>query len=192
MAQINLLKQAVPEVNLWTSLPKIFAKVFLGVFILLVVYYGWLVMDSKQVAKKIIAVQVQIVDAKKEGLNMPHREEVLVRQQQLLAASQVVANHLYCTGLLPELAKVTYNKARYKSIRVGTDGLLTMTGTVPTLEDLDKYLQVFDLPAFNQHFSNIRIGGYTKIQSKDNNSNVDFDLLMNYDPGLIQYKPSDK
>ena len=177
---------------MWATAPKIIVKVFLTVFIILAAYYVWLVIDSKNIAKRIINTQARINEEKKEGLNLPKREEVLVRQQQLQGVSGVVANHLYWTKFLPELARVTFNKAHYSNIKVGTDGVLTMAGNVPTIGDLDKYLQVFDLPAFNKYFSDIRIGGYNKIQGQDNNSTVYFDVMMKFNPELIQHKASNK
>ncbi len=192
MAQINLLKQSVPEKNLWTILPNIFAKVLLVLLVLLAAYYGWKVLESKNIAKSIRALELKISEEKREGLTLPKRDEVLVRQQQLQALNQVVENHLYWTQIFPELARVTFNKAHYSSIKIGADGILNMTGTVPTINDLDKFLQVFDLPAFNKHFSDIRIGGYNKIQGQDNNSTVDFDVMMKFNPELIKYKGSDK
>lgn len=189
MAQINLLKQTAPQRNLWTVIPKFFASVLLVVLIILVLYYGWLIIESKKVASNIINVQAQINEEKKIGLNMPKRDEVLVRQQQLQGINEAVGNHLYWTQLLPELARVTLKSASYSNIKVGTDGKISMTVKVPTIGDLDKYLQVFDLPAFNKNFSDVRIGGYYKVQSEDNSSTINFDVMMKYNPDVIQYKP---
>lgn len=192
MAQINLLKQTAPEINLWSMIPRIFAKVFLVAIILLVAYYGWLVVDSKRVAQSILDTQTLINKEKQEGLNLPKRQEVLVRQQQLQAVNEAVANHLYWTQLLPELAKVTFNQVHYSSIKADTEGLVTMNGSVPTIRDLDKYLQVFDLSDYNKNFSDVRIGSYSKTQGADNNTTVDFDVLMKFNPEVIQYKASNK
>lgn len=192
MAQINLLKQAVPGINWWSMAPRIFAKILLVAFVLLVAYYGWLVLESKKISQNILDTQIKINQEKKEGLDMPKRQEVLVRQQQLEAVNQAVENHLYWTQLLPELAKVTFNQVKYSSIKVGTDGLISIVANAPTISDLDKYLQVFDLPDYNKNFSDVRIGGYTKTQGKENNSSVDFDVLMKFNPEVIQYKGSGK
>jgi cell division protein FtsB len=192
VAQINLLKQAVPEVNMWSMVPRIFAKVFLVALVLLVAYYGWLVVDSKRVTQSILDTQALITKEKQEGLNLPKRQEVLVRQQQLQAVNEAIGNHLYWTQLLPELARVTFNQVHYSSIKVDTDGLVTMNGSVPTIGDLDKYLQVFDLSDYNKNFSDVRVGGYTKMQGADNNTTVDFDVLMKFNPEVIQYKGNNK
>ena len=189
MAQINLLKQASPQQSLWTVLPKIFASIFLVVLIILAAYYGWLIIESKKIASNIINVQAQINEEKKTGLNMPKRDEVLIRQQQLQGVNEAVANHLYWTQLLPELARVTLKSASYSNIKVGTDGKISMTVKVPTIGDLDKYLQVFDLPAFNKNFSDLRIGGYYKVQGEGNSSTINFYVMMKYNPDVIQYKP---
>ncbi len=188
MAQINLLKQAAPERNLWTILPKVFAKILLAVLVVLLAYYGWLILESNKVAKNIVSVENQIVEQKKTGLNMPKRDEVLIRQQQMQGITDVVNSHVYWSKLLPALAKVTLKKASYSNIKVGTDGVLTMGVNVPTVADLDKYLQVFDLPAFNENFSDVRVGGYYKEQGKDNSSSIKFDVIMKYNPAIIQYK----
>lgn len=191
MAQINLLKQTSPQRNLWATLPKIVANIFLVVFIALVAYYAWLFVDSKRISSQIVVIQNQIIEEKKLGLNMERRDEVLVRQQQLQGVNEAVANHLYWTKLLPELARVTLKTASYSNINVNTDGMLSMTVKVPTISDLDKYLQVFDLPAFNKNFSDIRIGGYYKVQGEDSSSFINFDVMMKYNPEIIQYS-SDK
>ncbi len=192
MTQINLLKQTAPTTNLWAIIPKILARFFLVVLIALVAYYAWLIINSKKIAKDIITTQIEINDGKKEGLHMDKREEVLVRQQQLQAVNDTLTKHLYWTQLFSELARVTLKNANYSSIRVGTDGVVTLTGNVPTIADLDKYLQVFDLSAFNKNFSDIRIGGYNKVQNKDSGSKVSFDLMMKFNPAVIQYKPETK
>ena len=192
MSQINLLKQSGQESNLKRFSPKIIAEILLGVLLLIGVYYCYLFFRVKSVEGKIAKTQVEIENINKQALGVKGREELFTRQQQIKTLSGLVEGQEYWSKFFPALAKVTLKTASYISLRAGPDTTVTMAVTVPKLEDVDKYLQVFNLDDFNKNFSNVRIGGYNKVQSElpggALSSTYEFRILMDFDPSIIKYK----
>ena len=188
MAQINLLKQSTQTHSFIDNTPKILARIFLVVLSLLIIYYLWLFFSSKSIDSQTAKATAKINADTQSALNMKNRDEVLTRQQQVKSLAGLISSHVYWSQLFPELARVTLKTASYSSLKVGLNNDLGLTVTVPSLADLDKYMQIFNLASFNQNFSEIRIGGFNKIQGVNSNS-VQFQVLMKYSPGLIQYKP---
>lgn len=189
MPQINLLKQNNQVSNNAQGLYKVIVYILMALFVGLILYYGWLYFKSKDILKQIIATEAKITEEKKTVLNMDKRDEVLTRQQQVVALQSAINSHLYWSQLLPELARVTLKTASYTSLKAGLEGELILSATVPSLSELDKYLQVFDTAAFNKNFSNIRIGGFHKSQVVEGGQTaVSFEVKMQYNPELIQYK----
>ncbi len=188
MAQINLLKQNTTGGDIGKNVPKILVWVLLIVLVLLLGFYGWLFFSSKSIDSKIAAAQIQINNDNQAALAPKGRDELLTRQQQLQSLSALIASHVYWSQLFKPLAAATLKNASYSSLTVGTGKDLTLNVTVPTLEDMDKYMQIFNLPEFNQNFSNVRIGGFSKVQGK-NSTSIGFQVKMQYDPKIIQYQP---
>ncbi len=189
MAQINLLKQTESSQHSWDIIPKIFARLFLLVLILLVIYYGWTVFSYGQVEKETVATQKKINDDKIAALSIPKRDEVLTRQLQLKTQEGLVSSHIYFSQLFPELARVTLKTASYSSLQAVADGSMTLNATVPSVDDLDKYLQVFDLPKFNENFSDIKIGGFHKASNLPGGSTaLNFSVRMRFNPAVVQYQ----
>ena len=186
MAQINLLKQSSTASNTWDNLPKILARLLIFVLIILVGYYAWLVIDTQSIASKTTSTQAEINLDKQKALSTAGRGEVLTRQLQLKDFQDLLAQHLYWSQLMPVIADATLKKATYSSLKVDGEGLLTLAVNVPTLEDLDKYLQVFDLPQVNKYFSNVRISSYRKVQGP-NSTGIAFEVNMNYNKSVIKY-----
>lgn len=187
MAQINLLKQSASAGHAWETGPKIFVRIFVALLIALVAYYAWLFFSIKNAAAQIVTLQNQISADKQTALSTPDRDQLLTRQLQIKDLQGIIAGHLYWSQLFKPLADVTLKTASYSSLRVGTDGGLTMNVTVPTLTDLDKYMQVFDLPQFNKNFSEVHISGFNKIQGK-NSTAIQFSVKMKYEQALIKYQ----
>ncbi|MBI5530615.1 MAG: hypothetical protein HY918_03900 [Candidatus Doudnabacteria bacterium] len=189
MPQINLLKQNINRSNNWASnIPNIIAKILWAVFVLVVLYYGWIYFSSVKVSKEIVSTQEKINTEKQAILSMDKRNEVLTRQLQLKDLDGAIAKHIYWSQLFPELARVTLKTANYSSLTAGTDGDLVLRASVPTIGDLDKFTQIFDSSSFNQNFSNVRIGGFSKAQDASGSSAVTFDVRIQYDPSIVQYK----
>lgn len=188
MAQINLLKQSSTGGGLNKDISKILIWVFLVILALLLAYYGWLFFESKNIDNKIGAAQIQINNDNQAALAAKGRGELLTRQQQLRSLSGLIASHIYWSQLFKPLAAATLKNASYNSLTVSSGNNLTLSVTVPTLEDVDKYMQVFDLPQFYQNFSDVNIGGFSKFQDK-NSTSIKFEVKMQYNPKIIQYQP---
>jgi hypothetical protein len=186
MAQINLLKQSSAPNNLWQVVPKFLVKFFAVVLIGLIAYYAWLYFQFKSIENKIEASLIQINSDRQEALNSPQRDELLTRQSQLKYLDGIISQHLYWSQLLPKLANVTLKKAAYVNLNMGSVGKLTLSVNVPTLADMDKYLQIFDLPEVNKYFSDVRIGSYHKVLGKTSES-ISFEVNMQYNPSILQY-----
>ncbi len=188
MPQINLLKQNSSAGASWDQVITWVFRLFLAVFVGIVVYWGWLWYSNYSLGNKIMAAEQTISEQKSEVAKDNGRQELLLRQQQLKELEKLLDSHLYWSQLMPELARVTLKNASYASIKGLSDGNLTLSVVVPSTEDLDKFLQVFDETVkFNKYFSNLRIGPINKIQSGQGLS-TKFDVRMNYDPNLLKYK----
>ena len=187
MAQINLLKQANGAGNFGDKIPKILARVLFLFLALLAAYYIWLFLSFRNTENKIVQTRKKINSEKQAALNMPERGQLFTRQSQIKALEGLISQHVYWSQLLPKLAQVTLKTASYGALSSGADGTISMSVTVPTLADLDKYMQVFDLSQFNENFSDIRIGGFSKVQGKTS-SFIQFQVKMKYNPAVINYQ----
>ena len=190
MAQINLLKQTTARPSfsneLYRFLPLLFAVALVG----LIGYYGWLFYQDRNIETQRVAVLDKMETESQEALKNPRREELLTRQLQAKDLSSLVAAHLYWSQIFPVLAKVTLKKASYNTITIKPqDSSIQLSAEVPTLVDLDKYMQVFNLPQFNKFFSNVRIGGFSQVDAAGGKS-IKFTVNMNYDHNLMQYQAS--
>jgi hypothetical protein len=186
LAQINLLKQNSGSSNFQSGFPKLLNKILIALLVLTIVYYGYLIWKSSQTLKAGAAVQYQINRDRTAALNLGQRNAVLTRQSQLKAYAGTIASHVYWSQLMPVLASSTLSSAIYSSLRASPDGSLDLTVTVPSLQDLDKYLQVFDQPQYNQYFSNIRISAFHKVQSASGNG-LQFEVKFNFNQNIIKY-----
>lgn len=187
MAQINLLKQNSPSKNIADAVPGILVKLLIVILVGLLGYYAWLFYKTKAVGKNIVSLQESIAKEKKEIADQKDREELLTRQQQLQQLDSLITSHPYWSEVLPALAKVTLKSASYSNITATQEGYLIMSVKLPTLIDLDKFLQVFDLPEFSSNFSDVSIGAYHKVADGDKTSIV-FEMKLKYNPKLLQYK----
>jgi hypothetical protein len=188
VAQINLLKQSSTGGDISKNIPKFLIWVFLVILALLLCYYGWLFSESKSMDNKIAAAETKINnDNQTMAAPSSGKDELLTRQQQLQILSGLISGHVYWSQIFKPLADATLKNASYSSLAVGAGQDLTLSVTVPTLEDLDKYMQIFNLPEFNQNFSNVDIGGFSKVQGK-NTTSIQFQVKMQYDPKIIQYQ----
>lgn len=185
MAEINLLKQKGSSSSFITSLPGLVAKLLILGLIGLVGYYGWLFVDDNKTSNDLATAQAQIAQDQQQVSSVSDRQELYVRQQQLQQVNNLSTKHLYWSYLLPALAKVTFNSAAYSNIQATKDGDITVSVTVPDLESIDKFIQVFDLPEFTKNFNNLRMGAFHK--SSDGDKTVyTFDAQFNFNPSLLK------
>src|SRR5258708_27117170 len=127
-------------------------------------YYGWTIYQVKKANQEITDIQRQISDSSASIQNQQGKEELFTRQGQLKELDNIINKHVYWTQLMPELARVTLKTATYSNLTIGGDGTINLDAAVPTLADLDKFMQVFDLPVFNNNFSDVRIGSFHEEQ----------------------------
>lgn len=185
MAQINLLKQNKPSALSGLNPASILSKLAIIGLLFLAAYYGWLTYKTRGIKKEIEGINQQIEQQKQDLAKVKERDEILTRQAQIKEFDSLISGHLYWSQLLPELAKVTLKNASYLSFRAQNDGTISMDVRVPSIEELDKFLQVFDSPKLNRYFSDLRIGGINKSFDKDIGY-INVDIQMKYDQKLLQ------
>lgn len=185
MAEINLLKQSAPKTSLVEYLPSFLTKFFVGVLLALVVYYGWVYVQGRSVAAETEKVQSEIAKEQQAISQKPRRDELITRQGQLSELERILEAHQLWSRLLPELGRVTLKTATYSTIKALSDGTMSVTVTVPSTADLDKFLQVFDDPRLSQNFSNLKVGSVTSVQ-KGGVLVTSFDVRMKFNPGLLK------
>jgi hypothetical protein len=191
--QINLLKQntSTNGLQVLASTPKIIVRLLLVVFLAVLAYYGWLFVQSGNITKQSADLQIKMNSEANDAKNVARRDELLTRQLQIQDLQGVVASHLYWSKIFAELARVTLKTASYDTMQITGDGSVSLSAQVPSLLDLDKYLQVFDLPDFNKYFSNVRVSQFSQTQNPTTGaSGIMFQLKMDYDPSLISYTPA--
>lgn len=171
------------------SLPPILVKILAGVFVLVLGYWGWLYFSFGKNAKEINNLNGQITSLRTQALNMADRPELATRQLQLKEYSGLLDKQIYWSQLMPVLASSTLKTATYNSLKVSPEGTVSLNVSVPQVEELDKFLQVFDLPQYNKYFNNVRISSLSKVQTAAG-TQIRFEVKFNYDPELIKPKES--
>jgi hypothetical protein len=187
MAQINLLKQK-SESNIGQKIPIYASRILMAVLFAFVAYYAWLFVHLNNVQDKTVATQKEISDTKQQALTLKGRNELLFRQKQLTEFDKILSSHLYYSQIYKSIADYMLKTATVTAIRTGGQNEVVMTVEVPSLEDLDKFLQIFDNPKFNENFTSVRVGAFGKIK-EDEKTSFRFDLRMKFNPQLIKLKP---
>jgi hypothetical protein len=153
---------------------------FLAVVIFIILFvFNW--MNERSLKN----VQADIKSAQASALADDDRNELVTRQEQLENLETLVDNHVYWSYLLPELARVTLKSARYSEIEASSDGKLDITVNLPNYEEIEKYMQIFDLPEYNQQFSNVRIVSINTVQA-DNAIQTELRLQLTFNPQYIK------
>lgn len=191
MPQINLLKQKTVYQNFWEFFPPFLVKFLILVVLILAGFYVWKFVQAKNLDAQIQNEQQSLSDMTKKAGNVPNRDEIYTRQIQLSQFNQLLSKHLYWSNFLPALAKATLKSATYSSISMTKDGSLMLTATVPDLDSVDEYLQVFDQPEIYTNFYNLRMGAFRKVETAGGES-YQFDAQLNFNPGLLQYQDNNK
>lgn len=186
MAEINLLKTttATPS-DVGSAVTRVANRVMLGILILLVGLYALLFIVQWNNGRKIKIANTALQQVQTSVSNDKARQEVVARQGQVKAATDLIAKHSYWSKLLPELARVSLSSASYSAIKADETGKLTLTVKVSSYSDLDKFMQIFDLPAYNQQFSNVKLVSVSKIQQE---STIVLSALLEltFDPAYIK------
>ena len=182
MADINLLEQRTAFGQVKERGKRWLLRLVTLVFVLTLALYGYLFYSEWNSEKQIAENQSVIAKAQSELENNQQRGELITRQAQVKNANQLLNDHLFWSGLLPELARVTLTQAQYSSVETSTTGDVFLTVTVPTYAEAEKFLQVFDLPEYNQQLSNVRILALGQVE-KDNvlQTTMRLQLTLNQD-----------
>jgi hypothetical protein len=186
MPQINLLQQQKKSPDeLWRTVSAWSVKFFLAVLVLLVAYYVYLIVAVNGKNQGITSLEQQLLAQQQDLSKISGKEELFTRQQQLQQLMTLVAGHPYWSNLLPALASATLKTANFVSFQAMNDGTITLSVSVPSTQDLDEFLQVFDLPEFNQNFYDIKVGSIGKAEV-GNQLLTQFNVNMTYNPSLLQ------
>jgi hypothetical protein len=191
MPDINLLNSSTnPKSveNTVRDIPNVISKVLLFVLLLIVLFYGYLFYADFK-AKKTLSNSKAVIDSiTAEAKKTNGREMVVMRQGQVKELNGLVGNHVYWSALLSELAKVTLGTAKYTTIEARSDGKLSLSATLPSYSDLEKFLQIFDLETYNKQFSDVRIASISKSQQEDSLETI-VRLELTFNPAFIKQKP---
>jgi hypothetical protein len=170
MSEINLLHTDSADssgVNNGLA-ATLLARLLLLLVILAIVFYAVLYFYNWQSNRTLTSVNSQIKSLQTEAVKNKDRNELVTRQEQLTKLETLIDKHLYWSYLLPELARVTLKSAHYTNITAKSDGKLQLSVSLPSYADVEKYMQIFDLPEYNQQFSNVRIVGIDTVQKETN------------------------
>jgi hypothetical protein len=185
MADINLLSTDSQKFSFSQAGTGAAVKILAGVLILVVAYYGYLRWQVSRVGKSTQTVQAKTRQVESDTINNKQRAEVVTRQGQVNDLDGLIKNHVYWSGLLPELARVTLKSASYAAFDADTAGTMNLTAIVTTYADADKIIQVFDLPQFNQQFSDVKILSLSKIE-EEGQVKIKLILQLKFNPTFIR------
>lgn len=166
MPDINLLQSESHDIGSEVSnAARIFARLLFVVMIFTFVAYGVLFFFNWSAESSLSKVTSSIQVKQAEIINNKDRNELITRQEQLAELETLIDKHVYWSYLMPELARVTLKSGRYTNIEANSAGKLNLSVNLPSYEDVEKFLQIFDLPEYNQQFSNVRIVSIGKTQT---------------------------
>lgn len=190
MADINLLQQETITASTLIGRSKYYiAKILMVLVVMMMLAYGYLFFDASRTNSNITKTRARITQAQSEAMNNPSRGELLTRQGQIKELDTLIKGHLYWSYLLPELARVTLKSAQYTGIEADATGKLNLTVTLNSYEELDKFLQIFDLPEYNEQFSNVKVISITKNQeAQDGTIETNVKLQLTFNPAYIKGK----
>lgn len=188
MAEINLLKTPGGESGIISKIPGLFVKLLVLAALGVVSYYGFLYYKGGKLTKQITETETNIAQIKAESLSLEGRNELLTRQGQLKEFITLTQGHNYVSKLLPELSKTFLKSAYLTNFSMTGDGKITMSVVVPTLVDLDKFLQVYNHPQVSQNFNNVRVGSFGKIQGATQ-SMYRVEVQMSFNPAVLKNGP---
>lgn len=192
MPQINLLKQQKKNsVDVLQTVASFSVKFLTFILVAVIAYYGYLFYKTHEQDTAMAKLQQDIIAEQKNTVNIDDQNELYTRQQQLQQLLTLVNSHTYWSNLLPSLAEVTLKSSNYLTLQAMNDGTLSLSITVPSTQDLDKFLQIFDLPEFNKNFYDIKVGSIGKTQV-GNQLLTKFDVAIKYSPSILQFNNGKK
>lgn len=187
MAQINLLKQQSESESLIQKAPTILVRILAVLALAVIAYYAWMYIREKRIVKEIQEVETNVSQLYAEAMSIPGRQELFTRQGQLKEYMTISSAHKYFSQIFLPLAQVTLKTAKYSNFQASEDGTINLSTTVPDIKDVDKFIQIFNIPQFYENFSDVRIGSLNRLQDETGVS-YRFDLTMKYNPQIISAK----
>lgn len=186
MPDINLLQTPGAQVATQSHRGSHFlARLLMVALVAVLLVYGYLQYSQWSAKKDIAETNAAIATAQAEALQNKSRNEVLTRQGQVKELDTLIKSHMYWSYLLPELARVTLRSAQYTDIEANGAGKLNLTVTLPSYEELEKFMQIFDLPEYNKEFSNVKILSISKTQQIDKIQTL-VQLELTFNPNYLK------
>lgn len=186
MSEINLLGSDSAVNNVSSGMvPKLVARILMIALAVAVLIYIILYIVNYTTNSNLTTAQAQIQAVQSQALGNKERNELVTRQEQLLELDTLIDNHVYWSYLLPEVARVTLKSAKYSEITARSDGKMELSVNLPSYADVEKFMQIFDLPQYNQQFSNVRI---VAIDNTQNGSTIETKLRLEltFEPSFIK------
>ncbi len=167
MPEINLLHtDSAAAQSDYGVVARIVARLLMFFLFLVIIIFVILFVYNWLNNRNLNNVKADIKTAQASALENEDRNELVTRQEQLGHLEKLIDNHVYWSYLLPELARVTLKSAKYSEIEAKSDGTLNLLVNLPNYEEIEKYMQIFDLPEYNQQFSNVRIVSINSVQTE--------------------------
>jgi hypothetical protein len=186
MPDINLLQTPNAQGNNFSKgSSRLLSRILMVALVAVVLGYVYMKYDHWATAKKITDIQTSVASAQAEALTSKDRNQLITRQGQTKELDKLIGSHLYWSYLLPELARVSLTSAKYTSIEADSDGKLTLNVNLNSYEDLEKYMQIFDLPEYNQEFSDVKIISIARVQV-DSQLQTQARIQLTFDPTFLK------
>lgn len=187
MPEINLLANNNSRSGVGDTLALLLVRALAVVLIMLMLFFVFVFFSNRSVNTKIEKTSVQIQQDQDEIAKNSDRQRLLTRQAQLKEAKVIISNHVYWSRFFGDLAKSTLQTARFGSFASEADGTVMASVIVPDYATLDKFLQVFDLPAYNGNFSDIKIVSIAKAAGSEINE-LDARIRFRYNTESLKNK----
>jgi len=187
MSQINLLSSERKSHQIpWYKFLRLLVKLSGLIMILELGAWGYLYYVERSIETKIFDTQNEIKTVSNTLANSKERKELVARQGQIKNYNTLVSAQSHWSSFLTDrLARVTLKTSRYVAVNGDSNGSLRLTVSVPTYADLDKFLQIFDVPDMNKVFSDIKVISLSKSQVGDK-LDIRFEVSMKYRPEALK------
>lgn len=187
MADINLLSSDFQDTSKINNglLSRIIAILALVLLVIAVGIYVVLWLVNRSSTKTLVNTKQQTQTLQTEALGNKDRNELVTRQEQLEQLSTLIDKHVYWSYLFPEIARVSLKSAKYTQIKAVSDGNMELDVMLPNYTEVEKFMQIFDLPEYNQQFSNVQIIGIDKIQN-GTTIEITLRLRLKFNPNYIK------
>ena len=168
MQEINLLQTKVRDTSqAWENQARFVFIILSIVLVLLAAGGAGLYLLKKNVDKQNDALIIEQTQLKSDLAN---KEKNLTGakafQAQLINIKTLIANHIYFSSLLDELAKFTYQKSKYASVEIiQNNGLIRLQGNASNYSDLSKFILGLST---STNFTDVKLHSITPSTGKDN------------------------